>query len=127
MKEEEFLKRVQTAGGLPSRKEAEHWSAEVLRALSHILSEAEVRRHFISQLPGGLKSRLLMDAPRALTMERDAFIQHIASALGVHAPEGARALKVVYGVLKEALPPGQIADLEAHISKELVVFLEQEA
>jgi uncharacterized protein (DUF2267 family) len=125
MKKEDFLKRVQTAGGLPSRKEAEHWSIEILRALSHLLSEAEVRRHFISQLPGDLKSRLLMEPPRALTMERDAFIQHVASALGAHAPEGARALKAVYGVLKEALAPGQITQFEAHIPKEIAAFLER--
>jgi len=126
MKKEDFFERVQKAGGLPSRKDAEQWSIEVLRALSHLLSEAEVRRHFISQLPGGLKSRLLMEPPRALTMERDAFIQHLASALGVHAPEGARALHAVYGVLKEALSPGQIADLEAHIPKEIAALLERE-
>lgn len=126
MKTGDFFKRVQTAGGLPSRKEAELWSFGVLGALTQLLSEAEVRRHFISQLPGEIKSRLLAEPTHALSMDSNAFVQHVASALGVHAPEGERALRTVYRVLKEALSPGQISEFEAHIPKEIAAFLERE-
>ena len=126
MREEEFLERVQKVGALPGLKEAELWSFEVLGALTHLLSEAEIRRHFISQLPGEIKSRLLAESTHALSMDRNAFIQHVASALGVHAPDGERALRAVYRVLKEALSPGQIKEFEAHIPKEIATFLEKE-
>ena len=126
MRETEFLERVQKAGTLPSLKEAELWSFGVLGALTQLLSEAEVKRHFISQLPGEIKSRLFAEPAHALSMDRNAFIQHVASTLGVHAPEGERALRAVYRVLKDALSPGQISEFEAHIPKEIAAFLERE-
>ena len=125
MKKDEFLARVQKLGALPSRKDAERWSAAALRALSQLVPETELRRHFISQLPGFLKSRLLDEPPPALLMDRDAFLQHIAATLGTHAPEGERVLRTVYRVLKEAVSPGQIAEFEAHIPKDIAAFLER--
>jgi uncharacterized protein (DUF2267 family) len=125
MKHSEFLTRVQERGALLTPEEAERWSIEVLRALTHLLSEAEMRRHFISQLPSPLKSKLLAEIPRALLMDREAFIQHVASTLGTHAPDGERAIRTVYRVLREAVSPGQIAEFEAHIPKEIATFLKQ--
>lgn len=123
MREEDFLARVQALGGLASREEAERWSTTVLRGLVHLLGAAETRRHFLSQLPGVLKAALLAEPPRALLMDADSFLQHVASALGVHAPDGERAVRVVYGVLKEAVSPGQIAELEAHMPKDIAARL----
>lgn len=125
MKRDDFLARVEKTGDLRGRKEAERWSTEVLRALTHLLSEAEIRRHFMSQLPGFLKARLRDEPPHALLMDREAFVQHVASALRTHVPEAARALRVVYGVLKEALSPGQITEFEARIPKDIALFLER--
>ena len=125
MKDREFLARVQELGGLGSPKEARRWATEVLRAIAHLLPEAQVRRHFISQLPGALKARLLAEPPRALLMDRGAFVQHVAAALGVHAADGERALRIVYRVLKEAVSPGQVAQFEAHIPKDIASFLER--
>jgi len=126
MKDREFLARVQELGGLASPKEARRWATEVLRAIAHLLPEAQVRRHFISQLPGALKARLLAEPPRALLMDRGAFVQHVAAALGVHAADGERALRIVYRVLKEAVSPGQIAQFEAHIPKDIAAYLSSE-
>ena len=125
MKRDDFLARVQKTGVLPGRKEAERWSTEVLRALTHLLSEAEIRRHFISQLPGFLKARLRDEPPHVLLMDREAFLQHVASALGTHVPGATPAVRVVYDVLKEALSPGQIAEFEAHVPKDIALFLER--
>ncbi len=127
MKDRDFLARVQELGALPTRKEAQRWAIEVLRALADLLPEAEVRRHFISQLPGALKARLLAEPPRALLMDRGAFVQHVAAALGVHAADGERALRIVYRVLKEAVSPGQIAQFGAHIPKDIASLLERPA
>ncbi len=124
MKRDDFLARVQKAGALQNRKEAERWSTEVLRALTHLVPEADRRRHFISQLPGLLKARLTAEAPHVLLMDREAFLQHVAAALGTHVPGAERALRVVYDVLKEALSPGQIREFETHIPKDIAVLLE---
>lgn len=126
MKDRDFLARVQELGGLASPKEARRWATEVLRAIAHLLPEAQVRRHFISQLPGALKARLLAEPPRALLMDRGAFVQHVAAALGVHAADGERALRIVYRVLKEAVSPGQVAQFEAHIPKDIAAHLSSE-
>ncbi len=126
MKAEEFYARVHELGGLESRKEGKRWSIAILRALWHLLPDAETRRHFASQLPRALKSALLDEPPRTLLMDRDAFVQHVAATLGVHAPDGARALRIVYQVLREALSPGQIDELEAHIPKDVAALLRRE-
>jgi uncharacterized protein (DUF2267 family) len=91
------------------------------------LPDTEVRRHFVSQLPGLLKAHLLAEPPRSLVMDRDTFLQHLGSALGTHAPEAETALRAVYGVLKQAVSAGEIADLEAHMPKDVVALLERQA
>ena len=123
MNEADFLRRVQTLGALSSRKEADQWSMATLHALSDLLGDAEVRRHFLSQLPGTLKVRLVAATPHAYDLNRDAFVQRVGSALGVHAPEGERAARIVYRVLKEAVSPGQIAEFEGRIPKDIVSLL----
>jgi uncharacterized protein (DUF2267 family) len=123
MTREEFLERVQTTGALASQTEAERWSAAATRALAQLLPESELRRHFVSQLPGFLKSRLQDHPPPALSMDREALIQHVAAALDAHAAQGERALRTVYGVLKQAVSPGQIAEFEAHVPGDVALFL----
>ena len=125
MKTEDFVARVQQSESLSSRTEAERWVAAVLTSLSHLLPDSETRRHFVSQLPGRLKSRLLDEAPRSLLMDRDAFLQHLGSGLGTHAPAAETALRAVYGVLKQAVSAGEIADFEAHIPKDIAALLER--
>ncbi|MBI2370806.1 MAG: DUF2267 domain-containing protein [Deltaproteobacteria bacterium] len=126
MKEEDFLARVQELGALPTRKEARRWATAVFRAMAHLLPDAEARRHFVTQLPGGLKSAQLAEPPHPLLMDREAFVQHVAAALGTHAPEGERALRTVYTILREAVSPGQIAQFEAHLPKDIATLLESE-
>jgi uncharacterized protein (DUF2267 family) len=127
MRADDFFERVQRSGSLSSVEEAEQWSTAVLRSLTHLLPDAESRRHFVSQLPGPLKSRLLDEPPRSLSMDRDAFLQHLASALGVHAPTAERALRVVYAVVKEAVSAGEIDDLEAHVPRDIAALLKRAA
>lgn len=127
MRKDEFLARVQQAGGLGSAGEAERWSVAVLTALSHLFPDPEIRRHFIAQLPGFLKNRLRHEPPRGLVMDREAFVQHVAAALGTHAPEAERALAAVYRALKAAVSPGQLAAVEAHLPGDLARFLDRVA
>ncbi len=125
MNKREFLSRVQQLADLESPKEAERRSVAVLTALTHVLPDSEARRHFASQLPGFLKSRLAEERPRGLVLTGDAFLQHLGRALGVHAPEAERALTSVFGVLREAVSAGQVGDLEAHLPKEIAALLER--
>ncbi len=125
MNKRDFLSRVQQSAGLESTKEAERRSVAVVTALSHVLPDSEARRHFASQLPGFLKSRLAEERPRGLLLTGDAFLQHLGSALGVHAPEAERTLTSVFGVLRDAVSRGQVGDLEAHLPREIAALLEQ--
>jgi len=124
MNKRNFLLRVQQSAALPSSKEAERWTIAVLTVLSHVLPDSEARRHFASQLPGFLKSRLHAEPPRGLRMTRDAFLQHLGATLGVHAPEAERALTAVFGVFREAISAGEVADLEARLPREIAALLE---
>lgn len=65
------------------------------------------------------------EAPHALVMDLDAFLQHIASGLETHVTEADRALRIVYGVLREAVSAGQIAELEATVPKPIGAYLRQ--
>jgi uncharacterized protein (DUF2267 family) len=122
MTNEEFLKRIQDAGA-HSPEEAGRAAAAVVVALSHLLPDAESRRHFASQMPGPLKARLLAEAPRALLMNRDAFVKHVGAALDVHAADAERLLHAVYRALKEAVSAGQIAEFESRVPKDVAVLL----
>ena len=123
MRKEEFLARVQKAGGTTSRPEAGRWSTAVLSALADLVDDAARRRHFISQLPEFLKSHLLAETPRSLSMNRDAFVRHVGAKLDVHAVEAERALAVVYAVLAKAVSLGEIADFEEHVPRGIVGLL----
>jgi uncharacterized protein (DUF2267 family) len=97
----------------------------VLGALCDLLADTETRRPFLSQLPGPFNVRLLTTEPATYDMDRDALVQRVAAAPGVHATEGERALRAVYRVMKEAVSPGQLAEYEARLPKDLLVFLER--
>ncbi len=125
MTKREFLSRVQRTAGLDSPKEAERRSTAVVTALGHLLADSQTRRHFASQLPGFLKSRLIEEQPRGLVLTRDAFLQHLGRALGVHAPEAERTFTAVFGVLREAVSAGQIDDLRAHLPRAIAGLLER--
>jgi uncharacterized protein (DUF2267 family) len=123
MREHDFLARVQTLGGLPSRDEADRWAMTVLVALIHLLPDRHKRRRLITQLPGTVKTRLLAEPPGASLMDRDSFLQHVAAGLGTHAPEGERAARIVYAALREAVSPGELAKVQAFLPKDVVTFL----
>ena len=127
MKEDEFVARIQEVGGLPTRKEADRWALTVLLALIHLLPDRHERLRFMTQLPGTLKARLRDEPPGAVLMDRDAFVQHVGAGLGTHAAGGERAVRVVYRVLREAVAPGEMAKVQAHLPKDVAGFLEHSA
>ena len=116
---------MQEVGGLATRDEARQWSLVVLGVLADLLPEAQARRHFVSQLPGKLKSALLVEAPRGLLMDGEALVQHVGAALGTHASGGERALRAVYAVLKKAVSAGEMVEFQRRIPKDVVALLER--
>ncbi|HSF04991.1 MAG TPA: DUF2267 domain-containing protein [Methylomirabilota bacterium] len=124
MTKEQFLSRVQAAGGLADPKEAERWSRAVLSALAQLAPDSQTRRQLIAQLPGFLKRPLLTETPRALLMGGEALIQHVAATLDIHAPTAERAVRSVYGVLRGAVSAGELADFEARLPPDAARLLE---
>jgi uncharacterized protein (DUF2267 family) len=121
--DQQFLSEVQAAAGLSTRKDAERWAKAVAGALADLAPDAETRRQFITQLPGVLKSHLQTETRPALLMDREALIQHVGAALGVHAPEARRALLAVWGVVRRAVSAGELADLESRVPRDVAAFL----
>jgi uncharacterized protein (DUF2267 family) len=124
MKDHQFLSEVQAAAGLPTRKEAERWAKAVVSALADAAPDAETRRQLITQLPRVLKTHLHTETHPALVMDREALIQHVGAALGVHAPEARRALLAVWGVIRRAVSAGELADFEARVPRDVAGLLE---
>ncbi len=127
MNEQEFIREVQTAVGLSSRKDAERWAKAVAGALADLAPDAQTRRQLITQLPGSLKSHLQAEPRRSLVMDREALIQHVGAALDLHAPDARRALLAVWGVIRRAVSHGELADFEARVPRDVAAFLETAA
>jgi len=125
MQQHQLLARIQDLAGLANAKEADRWAMVVLLSLIHLLPDRHKRRRLITQLPGSLKARLSDEPPGASLMDLDSFLQHVAAGLGAHAPEGERAVRVVYRALREAVAPGELAKFEASLPHDVAVFLER--
>ena len=123
MTKEQFLAQVQAAEGPADRREAERWSKAVLTALSRLAPDSETRRQLITQLPGFLKRPLLAETPHALLMDGEALIQQVAADLDMRAPLAERAVRTVYGVLRQAVSAGELADFEARIPQDVARLL----
>jgi uncharacterized protein (DUF2267 family) len=123
MTKQEFVREVQVSGRLPGPREAERWARCVVDTLAQLAPDSETRRQFVTQLPGFLKAHLRSEPPPLIVMDREALIQHVGAALGVHAHEAQRALTTVWQVVRTAVSPGEIADFEARIPPDIAALL----
>lgn len=123
MTRQRFLAEVREEAGLESAREAERWARAVLGALSHLAPDAETRRQFLTQLPGFLKRPLLAEPPRGLLMDREALVQHVGAALDLHARDAERALRAVWRVVRRAVAPGELADFQERLPRDVAAFL----
>lgn len=124
MDKKSFLERAREVADIGTGKESERDAVVVVVALSHLLSDSARRRHFVSQLPGFLKSPLLAEArPVPTAWTRDGFVQHVAAGLETHAARAEAVLRGVYSVLRDAVSPGQIAEFEAQLPDDIRALL----
>ncbi|MBI1734307.1 MAG: DUF2267 domain-containing protein [Candidatus Rokubacteria bacterium] len=123
MEKSAFLAVVQSAGAAENPKDAETVAMAVTRSLVQLLSDPAARRHFITELPGFLKTALREEPPEWLPMDREAFVQHVASALGTHAPRATQAVRAVWKALRSAISPGEVAAFERAIPPDVAVWL----
>lgn len=127
MKEQDFIRQVQAAAALSSRKEAARWSKTVTSALADLAPDSETRRQFITQLPGFLKSHVQAETQRSLVMDHEALIQHVGAALDLHAPDARRALLAVWNAIRKAVSAGELADFEDRVPEDVAAFLRRAA
>lgn len=106
---EVFLRRVQETADLPTREEAERIARVVLGTLRERLDRTQ-RGDLASQLPGELRSFLEAHTGTDRYSLQE-FYRRVALRADVSLADGETYARGVVGVLREAVTPGQIADV----------------
>ena len=66
---------------------------------------------------------VVAETPHALLMDGEALIQQVAADLDIRAPLADQAVRTVYGVLRQAISAGELADFEARIPQDAARLL----
>jgi uncharacterized protein (DUF2267 family) len=124
MEYNEFVKRVQDQADLPGPDEAAAAIKAVLGTLGEMLSPTE-RRHLAAQLPKSMKSSVTewMERPpkekgRPHRFGLEEFYQRVAARSDVRYPTAVRRSQAVMKVLREAIAPGELADVFRELPQE---------
>ncbi|MBE3559394.1 MAG: DUF2267 domain-containing protein [Ktedonobacteraceae bacterium] len=118
MKHDEFIGQVQNRAKLPSRGDAERAVRATLETLGERLSGGEAN-DLASQLPPELGRHLR--GPMAGLGERFSlheFFQRVSLREGTDLPAATYHARAVVEVLKEAVAPGEIRDVQAQLPTE---------
>jgi uncharacterized protein (DUF2267 family) len=117
MESKELIKRVQDETGLTAPDEAEAAVAAVLGTLGEMLPPTE-RRHLATQLPKSLKDyvhqwveRHSKEVTRPHRFSLEEFYQRVAARSDVRYPAAVQHTQAVMKVLRDAVPPGELADV----------------
>jgi len=117
MEYNEFVKRVQDQAELPAPEDAAAAIEAVLGTLGEMLSPTE-RRHLAAQLPKSLKGYVTewMERPpkekgRPHRFGLEEFYHRVAARADVRYPAAVRRSRAVMKVLREAVAPGELADI----------------
>jgi len=117
MEYQEFVKRVQDEAELAAPDETVAAIAAVLGTLGEMLSPTE-RRHLAAQLPKSMKDYVTewMERPpkekgSPHRFGLDEFYNRVAARSGVRHPMAVRSSQAVMRVLREAVTPGELADI----------------
>jgi uncharacterized protein (DUF2267 family) len=124
MEYNEFVKRVQDQAELPGPDEAGAAIKAVLGTLGEMLSPME-RRHLAAQLHKPLKDFVTawMERPpkekgRPHRFGLEEFYQRVAARSEVRYPTAVKRTQAVMKVLREAVAPGELADIFRELPQE---------
>ena len=124
MEYNEFIQRVQEEAGLAAPDEATVVIKAVLGTLGEMLSPTE-RRHLAAQLPKSLKNYVTewMERPpkekgRPHRFRLEAFYHRVAARSDVRYPAAVKRSQVVMKILREAVAPGELADIFRELPQE---------
>ena len=124
MENREFIKRVQEEAELAAPDEAAAAMEAVLGTLGEMLSPTE-RRHLAAQLPKSLKEYVTewMERPpkekgRPHRFGLEEFYQRVAARSEVRYPAAVKRSRAVMKVLREAVAPGELADIFRELPQE---------
>ncbi len=115
MKQDEFVRRVQDRMG-SSWEEAREAVEAVLETLGERLYRTE-QEHFAAQFPNELKDYVL----RRLDTDRyplEEFYKRVGARAGLRQGRGAETAQAVMAVVREAISPGALEYLGAHLPDE---------
>ncbi len=124
MEYNEFVKRVQDQAEAAAPDEAEAAIKAVLGTLGEMLSATE-RRHLATQLPKSMKDSVTawMERPpkekgRPHRFGLEEFYHRVAARSDVRYPTAVKRSQAVMKVLREAVAPGELADIFRELPQE---------
>lgn len=116
MQYNEFVGQVQNRARLASSGEAVHAIRATLQTLGERLFGGETE-HLAAQLPEEISVYLHM-AERKGSFSLDEFFARVAKSEGIDLPDAVYHARAVISVLKEAVTPGEMADVRAQLPKD---------
>jgi uncharacterized protein (DUF2267 family) len=125
MHHREFIDRVRERTGLENAKEAEIAVRATLETLGERLHKT-VRVKLAAQLPHELKERL-GGRPDHDFFSLEEFYNRVSARAGIRYPHAVEQALAVIAVLKEAVSPGELADVTGDLTEDyLELFGEKE-
>lgn len=124
MTHEEFIGQVQNRGHMSSRAEAERAVRVTLETLAERLAGGEAS-HLAAQLPQEIAEHLRRpDGETAVKVDLDGFYKRVSEREERELPDAVHHVKAVFGVLREAVSPGEFADVRTQLPEEFRPLLE---
>lgn len=116
MKYDEFIKHVQTIAQLNSKQAAEHTTSVTLETLKERIVGDEASQQ-CAQLPKELGQYLHgREGENGGTFGVNEFLTRVSQKAGVDTDTAITQVKAVFAVLKEAVSPGEFADVRVNLS-----------
>jgi uncharacterized protein (DUF2267 family) len=111
---DDFIDRVRERAGLQSKREAETAVRVVLETLGERLHKTE-REKLAAQLPNRIKE-YICSRPAHDFFPLEEFYNRVTARAEVRYPQGVERAMAVIGVLKDAVSPGELADVLADLT-----------
>ena len=123
MTHDQFIGQVQNRGHLSSRADAERATRATLETLGERLAGGEAG-NLAAQLPREIGEYLRHDGEKFERLELEQFYERVREREGSELPDAVHHAKTVMGVLREAVSPGEFADIEQQLPEEYRQLLE---